>query len=455
MPATMYVTFTFRYCDKNIFSQGGEEMKAVILASGFGRERRHREHHRGGLLIRRRHLAIFTLMGKGHLYPVLPLCTELVRRGYRVSCPTNAHYSHQVRGAGADVVTFSETPVDPALRAENAQRATARTYDCDRFGTTDLEWHHFVHNNNEFLTQVEPFYTDNVPDLILYSRYCMAARLLTQRLRRPAVQLSPHFAYSGRSRFWDRGSATTPRGLIDYAQRVDSFLAGHGIPGEGHLWHVEDLNIHLLPRAFQYRSEIFDQRFVFASSPLQRSFVRRWREPPDDKPLVLISGYSGLPETWSLDLRYFQTIIAALAEVDCHCVLSIGENVPVAALGRLPANLEVNRSASHLEILPHAALFICHSGMGSTLEAIYNGVPVLAIPGTPYAEEVGYRVVDLGVGHLLHRSALSIDSVRACVQRMLLDRSLFERTQTMQRVFSDSEGVSIAADRIEDYLQQL
>ncbi|MDY6947830.1 MAG: glycosyltransferase, partial [Pseudomonadota bacterium] len=378
----------------------------------------------------RRHIAIFTLMGNGHLYPLLPLCAELTRRGYRVSCPANAHYSPQVRASGAEVIPFTDIPVDPALRKENAQRSSSHADDGGRFTTTQLEWQHFVCSNDAFLTQVEPCYALNVPDLILYSRYCLPARLIAHRLRRPAVQLSPHFAYSGRSRFWDRGVHTNPPELVEYAHKVDSFLAGHGLPGTDHLWHIEALNVHLLPRPFQYRDELFDDRFVFASSPLHRSFQPLWHAPRNGKPVVLISGYSGLPETWVLDTRYFHTIIAALAEIDCHCVLSISDQVPTAALGALPDNFEITRTASHLEILPRAALLICHAGMGSTLEAIYHGVPVLAVPASPYTEEVGYRAAQLGVGKLLPRDSLSVDSVRSSVQQMLLDPELSERTES-------------------------
>src|SRR5688572_24094335 len=104
--------------------------------------------------MKRRHLAVFTLMGNGHVYPLLPLCAEMTRRGYRVTCPTNERYSKTVRGADIEAVAFADTPVDEALRSENAKRFRAPVDDCSRLQTTALEWAHLLKSNNDLLAQV-------------------------------------------------------------------------------------------------------------------------------------------------------------------------------------------------------------------------------------------------------------------------------------------------------------
>lgn len=405
--------------------------------------------------MKRRHLAVFTLMGNGHLYPLLPLCAEMTRRGYRVTCPTNERYSRTVHGADVEAVMFADTPVDEALRRENAQRVRAPVDDFSRLETTPLEWAHLLKSNNDLLAQIDAFYADNAPDAVLYNRYSITGRIVARRLQCPAIQLSPHFAYPGRYRFWDKGVPTNPAEIVAYAARLDAFLGEHGIDGVDNLWHLEALNIHFLPQRFQYNSDSFDDRFLFAGNRLERQFHPLWRNGASDQPIVLISGYSGLPETHTPDLEYFKVMVDALANVACHCILSIGEDISLHSLGPLPANFEINRRASHLEILPHAAVFACHAGMGSSLEAIYNGVPVLAIPGSPYTHEVAYRIAELGVGTLLPRNELSAEAVRDNVTRMLRDRALMERTRHMQQIFHRSAGAAAAADRVEHFLEQI
>lgn len=404
--------------------------------------------------LKRRHVAVFTQMGNGHLYPLLPLCAELVGRGYRVTCATNERYSETVRRADVETVIFTDTPVDEALQRENVMRSRAPADDFSRLETTPLEWSYFRKSNNELLAQIETFYADNVPDLVLYNRYSIVGRILACRSRRPAIQLSPHFAYPGRFRFWDKGALTNPEAIVAYAERIDSFLGEHGISSVDNLWHLEPLNIHFLPQEFQYRSDLFDDRFLFAGNRLERPFRPMWRKGEGAEPVVLISSYSGLPETHTPDLGYFRIFIDALANAECRCILSIGETIPAKSLGPLPANFEINRRASHLEILPHAAVFACHAGMGSSLEAIHSGVPVLAIPGSPYTHEVGYRIAELGLGRLLARKELSVDSVRKIVSQMLADRALRARVKSIQQSFQRSAGAATAADRVELFLEQ-
>jgi MGT family glycosyltransferase len=404
--------------------------------------------------MKRRHIVIFTLMGNGHLYPILPLCNELIAHGLRVSCPVNIRYAGRVNATGAEAVVFTELPVDKALRAENEARAELLTTDPRRLETSDLEWEHLSRSTADFLSQVVGPYERDPPDLIIYNRYSIPGRIVAHRQRLPAIQFSPHFAYPGHSRLWQRGSCETPDGMVAYGERLDSLLAVYDIHTSDNLWHTERLNLHLIPREFQYRADIFDDRFLFCGSLVQRPFESIWRPRQAGRPIVLISGYSGLPETKSSDWAYFKLFVEALADEPCHCVLSIGDGVSADSLTPLPANFEVNHRTSHLEILRHATLFACHGGMGSSLEALYNGVPVLAIPSSPYTEEVAHRVNELRVGTVLPRSDLRVNTLRETVLAMLRDDSLRQRAGELQQVFSRSGGVTAAARRIERFLQE-
>lgn len=404
--------------------------------------------------MKRQHVVVVTLMGNGHLYPVLPLIAELADRGYRVSCPINRHYAPRIQAAGAEAVVYSDLPVDAALQAENEARASLLASDPSRLETSDLEWEHVVKSTKHLLTQVMEFYEQDPPDLILYNRYSIAGRVIASRFNALAIQFSPHFAYPGRSRFWCHGDCRNPEGMVAYGKRLDSLMATYEISTQDNLWHVEKLNIHFIPKDFQYRSELFDDRFLFSGSLLQRSYGSVWHRQKGNRPLILISGYSGLPETKSSDVEYFKIFIDALANSPYHCILSIGESVPAESLGSLPRNFEINRYASHLEILPHASLFACHGGMGSSLEALHHGVPVLAIPASPYTQEVAHRIAELGVGAALPRNELDVSTLRTGVSEMLYSTSLQGRVKALQRSFQRSGGAAAVVQRIERHLRE-
>ena len=145
----------------------------------------------------------------------------------------------------------------------------------------------------------------------------------------------------------------------------------------------------------------------------------------------------------------FRLVVNALAECELDCVLSVGSDFDGDLGSFLPGNFRLNREASHLEILPHAALAISHGGMLTTLEALYNGVPSLMIPSHPGAEEVAYRAAELGLGIRLRMEEATKKTIRASVERLLRDSRMLEGVRQARNAFRASGGASEAADRIE------
>jgi MGT family glycosyltransferase len=308
---------------------------------------------------------------------------------------------------------------------------------------------HYFSDATELLSQVENFYQENVPDLVLYDRYYFAGRILTKLLDVPAVQMTSHFAFYNDLAMRRNGVCENPDAIVEYSKGLDSFLSTYGIKSRGSYWHVENLNIHFIPKEFQHHSDCFDERFCFAGALLNRRFRPLWTGRFNAGPVILISGMSLWNDSKIDYSGRFGMLVDALSELPYQCILSIGDD---EFSQELPPNFELNRRGSHLEILPYAALSICHAGMTSTLEAIYHGVPVLMIPESVGCEEVAYRAEELGLGVSLSKGVLSVERIRETVIEMLHDDSLLERVKKMQGVFRRSGGADLAANRVEDYL---
>jgi UDP:flavonoid glycosyltransferase YjiC (YdhE family) len=60
-------------------------------------------------------------------------------------------------------------------------------------------------------------------------------------------------------------------------------------------------------------------------------------------------------------------------------VLAVG-GVDPAALGPIPPNVEVHAHVPQLAVLRRARVFVTPAGMGSTMESLYFGVPMVAVP---------------------------------------------------------------------------
>lgn len=401
----------------------------------------------------KRHIAFFTPMGNGHVFPVLPICSELLRRGYQVSYATTAHYAKRIRDSGAEPVLFKDSPIAP-----HWDEALKRSLGLQ---PNDPEWWSimaafYLYQQRlltaDLLTQTLGFYDRNIPTLVLYDNAFLAARVIAKRFDTAIAQCSPHFAQYRKHATRTGGLCRNPPELLGISSELDSFLAEHGIGGSGHLWHTERMNIHLIPRAFQYHGESFDDRYLFACTIPDRTVKRDWVDNSNGYPIILISDLSGTQNVWTGSNSYFHHCIDALSQSAFHCILSGGDSV---SLRSLPRNFEINRSAAHLEILAHAALSICHGGMSSTLESIYSGVPVLAIPVSPQTAEVSFRMSELGLGRELARHSLTSEVVRNTVIEMMEDSTLLERVTSMRSTFRSAGATEMVCNRIERFLATL
>ena len=399
--------------------------------------------------MKRRHLTMFALPGNGHIYPTLPLCAELTRRGHRVTYVTSEHYASAVSAAGAEPIIYRPSPLPAESKQEMAASLSLSSDDPTLSNVLSLWKAHKLVDTTETLAQIDDFYCDNPPDLVLYDRPQLAGRILAKRQGVPAVQTSAHFAYYMNLIARRQGVCVNPPVFIEQSHELDKFMFSHGITQSGTLWHTEALNIHFIPQWFQYNAEWFDDRFCFTGPLLDRPIIPSWKDRSDGRPVILISGISMLNDLRLNYASYFGLFVDGLADLPYHFVLSIAEE----SFDRpLPANFELNRRASHLEILPRAALAVCHGGMTSTLEALYHGVPPLMFPQSERSDEVAYRTEELGLGVRLPNIGHSADMVRKTVVGMMENDALRARVGNSREAFRSSGGAALAADRIEDFL---
>jgi zeaxanthin glucosyltransferase len=83
-------------------------------------------------------------------------------------------------------------------------------------------------------------------------------------------------------------------------------------------------------------------------------------------------------------------------------VLSVGRNFNPDDLGRIPSTTIVVRAAPQIDLLKRAALCITHAGLNTALEALAQGVPMVA---TGVAARIAYHGVGefIEVGNLTTR----------------------------------------------------
>lgn len=140
------------------------------------------------------------------------------------------------------------------------------------------------------------------------------------------------------------------------------------------------------------------------------------------------------------------------------CIPAAGHVYPTlaltdpAGLGRIPGNFEVRPFFPQPAVLRHADVFLSHTGMNSTMEALYFAVPIVAVPQQPEQEATARRVEELGLGRRLNSTDLSPAILRSAVAEVGADRQIRRNLAAMSIVVRTTGGAFAAADAIEAHL---
>ncbi|MFJ2769922.1 macrolide family glycosyltransferase [Streptomyces sp. NPDC087300] len=396
------------------------------------------------------HIAFFSLPGSGHVNPTLGVVEELVARGHRVSFAVTERFAGAVEEAGARLVPYESTMDGLPAKDDPADRA-------ERFGSGDLVrvLHDLLRETLAVLGPLDRFCAEERPDLIVYDDPSgWGARIVAARRGIPALPYRTTFAAGEEWSLAQRHTdvdVTDPEIMRIY-RGIAKLLARVGVelqPQQLMAGSDKGPALVFVPREFQYRAETFGDDFHFVGPCLaRRDSEGGWRRESSERPLVYVS----LGTIHNGDLAFYQRCVDAFADAEWDVVMAVGGQVDVDRLERVPAHVEVRRHAPQLQVLREADLFVTHAGMGSVMEALSFGVPMVTVPQMAEQRANADRVVELGAGVLLGRDEVSADALRAAARSVLDDAGFAERAGAMRGHIERSGGAGAAAAVIESLL---
>jgi zeaxanthin glucosyltransferase len=206
------------------------------------------------------------------------------------------------------------------------------------------------------------------------------------------------------------------------------------------------------PREFDFPDTRWPAQFHYAG-PFHDNKGRKKIPFPWDKltgePLIFAS-----MGTLVNGLEYvYRTILDAVETLPgIQVVVSVGHNVNIEDLRPIPFNTLVVPSAPQIELLKRAVLCITHAGLNTALEALAQGVPMVAIPIGYDQPGVAARIAYHGVGEFVELGDLTVERLSELIQRVRTNRSYQTRACHLQKVISQTHGLDLAADLIEKAL---
>lgn len=385
-------------------------------------------------------LLFAVLGGHGHVTPTLPLVGELVHRGHQVDYACGPEFAAAVAAAGARWVALPGLPpFHPP--AQPGPEVVA------------LWFRHFFTANAATYPPLFDQARDHRPDAVVYDATSWPARLVADQLGIPAVRTVPNLAanesYSEVDQALTAGLDDDPT-MAAFAGDVAAFAAEHDVELDiaATMDVTEALNLVFVPRAFQPDGDSFDDRFRFLGPVLgQRPDEQPWAPPDPERPLLYVS----LGSIFTEHPELYRTCLDAFDDGPWQVVMTIGATDP-DQLGPRPATVQLRPWFPQLQVLARASGFLTHAGMGSTMEALYYGVPMLTLPQMPEQVVNADRITELGLGRRLDPASLDAETLRRAVDEVTTSPGIRTHLDQMRTQTRAGGGAGSGADAIEAHL---
>ena len=438
------------------------------------------------------------LPGEGHTYPLITIASSMIQRGYPVVFHAGAQFESDVLAVGAD---FSSIPsmLDPVPNPEAVIAAGKAIADCG----LPL----FVHGLVNFLYNTMPLRTQLLEDAIIKLKEDNLARQIIIIHEICSMNVTP-FSYG---RPIPKGFESFPKtigiGAVSIsAPSFDTAPFSMGLPYDtSRACIARNKELHKLanqgPWLPLFEAARCAMRDAGCTNVPEGHPLGTWYSAPDvcfqmcsagmEYPLsdmppkvrfagCLPSKVSGIgfaePSWWDHVLGYaakkdrkiifvsqgtahvdYSQLIVPTMEAfrgrdDILVVATLG--VRAATLGAdvdVPANARWTDFLAYDRILPHADVFVCNAGYGSTSHAVTNGTPAVLAGEVLDKKEVTLRAVYAGYAWDLESATPSIEQIRAGVEGVLDDKRFKQRAMDLKRENESMDCMGIIERQIVEF----
>jgi MGT family glycosyltransferase len=393
------------------------------------------------------HLSFMSIPAAGHVKPTLPVVSELVARGHRVTYFTSASFGLQITEAGATFRASGEDwlgslPVPVPGQPDRMQLMLP------------MMKRVFEDLRTSFPVLVNELREDP-PDAVCFDAMTLTGVMAAEKLGVPAVAMLPTYATNEHFSFRTLLPAAPSPGMAEVwremGRAVAEFAAEQGVSAPRMFdGPPAPFNIVFIPREFQPKAETFDERFRFVGPSVSgRDAEGDWTHDGPNPVLFISLG------TTPLNRRpdFFRSCLDAFGHTAWDVSMAIGEQTDPASLGTVPPNVRIQPFFPQLLVLRQADVFLTHAGMNSTMEALYFGVPMVAVPQQPEQEATARRLEELGLGRRLAAEDLAPATLLSTVSEVRASHEIRRNVAAMSSTVRNAGGATAAAAAIEAHLR--
>jgi len=416
------------------------------------------------------HIALLPFGSAGDVLPFLWLGRLLKARGHRVTMIVSCVFEEVATAAGMAVISLG--------RQEDFERFITDPRVWKLYHGTKMVFEIAGENTETFFQPVaERQDTADRFDLMLAPCTAFGARLAREKFRiplinvhlQPAVMISAHetpILFPG-MQYFRKLPLWLKHWLVRLPNPADRFSApavaraclAQGVTPPARLWwdwaHSPDGVLCLFPEWFAQ------------PQPDWPDAVQQWDFPLEDlakerplsvelqrflavgeKPVIFTPGSANVQAR-----HFFEVALAAVKRLGLRAVFVTRK------LDQLPADLPASVLAVEYvpfsSLLPKAAAFVHHGGIGTMSQAMAAGVPQLIMAMAHDQPDNAYRVQQLGVGLGLSPRTFTPERVAKSLQRLISEPCFTEASQRCAELISKRRSTDELAEWIEQRLRLL
>jgi len=386
-------------------------------------------------------IVFFCIPAHGHTNPTLGVVKELVNRGHKVWYYSFNNFRDKIEATGATFVSCDAFDAEQRIAPKDAARIGKDI----AFSTKVL-----VDTTLALDDTVCAHMQQLRPDCIVADSMAVWGKAVAIKLGIPFVSSTTTFAFNQHSAkimkqsLWDLLKLLLSMPKIN---RQLKRLQRKGYPINNILDIIQnDDNTHTIvytSPSFQPESHTFSDKYAFVGPSIRpaETTIKKTRDK-------LIYFSMGTVNNNMLSL--YKECISAFQHTPYQVIISVGQQIDIAALGKLPENISVYSHVDQIAVLEQADVFITHCGMNSVSEALYFEVPLVMLPQTDEQRGVAARVTELEAGIIVTET--SANQILQATNQILQSQQFKTNARKISQDFHTCSGVEGAADKIEQVI---
>ena len=382
-------------------------------------------------------IAFFSIPAYGHTNPMLPVASELVRRGNRVRFYSFNQFKSKIEATGAEFVSCDSYLPELTIKEKARLKSISATEMTLQDIRATMSMDAFLHDEFQAFK----------PDIVYSDGVCFWGKLYAWKYDITLVISNSTLAFNKFSSQYLKNSFKEVMDMIFGWPKIIKELKKLETYG----YHINNplalvLNdnntdtIVYTSRYFQPYAESFSEHYAFVGPSL---FTKKEPHKEKERPLIYIS----LGTVINDRCAFYIKCIEALKKLNLDVIISCGNTIDIKALGNLPDNISVYPYLDQLDILSKADVFVTHCGMNSISESLYMATPMVLYPQTNEQKANARRTMEIGAGIKL--KDVSIKGIRLAIETILNNDKYRIMAKKCSEDFHSCKGPKEAANFIE------